>query len=133
MSATGLSFGSYSVFSASPLDSAATLRIGCTQNKPGNGAGSGATGTPVEVSFGPGETGTVSERYMTTSSMDNLRYQIYADASRRVMLGDGSHGTTTLTMNAGTSTTVTVFGRTFAKQDVYPGSYRDSVRITISF
>ena len=133
VSATGMSFGSYSVFSTSPLDSAATLRISCTQNKPGNGAGQSATTMPVEISFGEGETGTVSDRYMTASPMDNLQYQIYADAARRTVLGDGSLGTTTLTMNAGSSTTVTVFGRVFARQDVYPGNYRDSVRVTILF
>ncbi len=125
VSATGLAFGVYSVFSNSPLDSVGTVRLNCSSRN-GNA-------TFVEISFGPGETGTVGDRYMTASPFDDLEYQIYADASRRTVLGDGSQGSTTLSANINSNRTFTIYGRVFARQDVYPGDYRDSVRVTITF
>jgi len=126
VSATGLAFGTYSVGSAAPLDSSSTIRVTCK--------GIGNTRT-VHVSVGPGEPGTVGQRILTATPFDRLEYQIYTDASRRTPLGDGSLGTTLLTLGIRNNSTeiVTVFGRVFARQDVEPGLYRDSLRVTVAF
>jgi len=126
VSATGLAFGTYSVGSAAPLDSSSTIRVTCK--------GIGNTRT-VHVSIGPGETGTVGQRILAATPFDRLEYQIYTDASRRTPFGDGSLGTMLLTLGVRNNRTevVTVFGRVFARQDVEPGLYRDSLRVTVAF
>jgi spore coat protein U-like protein len=126
VSATGLAFGTYAVGSAAPLDSSSTIRVTC------KGIGNQRT---IRVSIGPGETGTVGQRFLAATPFDRLEYQIYSDASRRTPLGDGSLGSTWLTagIRNNQTETVTVFGRVFPRQDVEPGLYRDSLRVTIAF
>jgi spore coat protein U-like protein len=123
VSATSVAFGSYDPFGASPLDSQGTITYGC----------SGFTRLPrLVLQIGNGISSSFS-RYMISFG-DTLNYNLYLDAARQTVWGDGSGGTIVLTHNSprnGTNYTVTVYGRIPARQDAKPGLYGDSLVVTL--
>lgn len=118
VSASGVLFGGYDVFSASPNDSAGSVSVDCDP------------ATPYTISLSAGG-GTYSQRHMSTGT-DLLGYNLYTDASRSIVWGDGSSGTGTVGGSAA-SENHTVYGRVPAGQNVPAGSYGDTIMITISF
>jgi spore coat protein U-like protein len=69
-----------------------------------------------------------------------LTYNLYRDAGRSQVWGDGTASTALLgaTMNfsyfqLSNSTTHTVYGRVPAGQSAHPGSYSDSIIVTLTF
>jgi spore coat protein U-like protein len=84
----------------------------------------------VAASEGNGDFG---ERVMLGPRGDELRYNLYVDAARRRVWGDGIGGTARI---AGASDgrkplTFTIYGKIPAGQSVSPGGYRDSVQVSI--
>jgi spore coat protein U-like protein len=69
------------------------------------------------------------------SGGSTLDYNLYLDASRSSVWGDGTGGTTTYQATAliETNTTVTIFGRIFGAQNAAVGTYSDSLVVTISY
>jgi spore coat protein U-like protein len=83
----------------------------------------------------PGSSNTFNSREMRRG-VDVLQYNLYRDASRTVIWGNLSGGTSVyydygLANNR--DTTVTVYGRIPAGQDVSAGAYSDTVTIEIWF
>lgn len=119
-----VSFGSYDVFSTIPLDSTGSIQILCDQTQP-----------HVVISIGPSQnSGGFNPRTMKHSMSNGfLSYNLYSDAGRTVAWGDGTGGTSTVTQKAfrNTPLVVTIFGRIPAGQDVYVGSYSETVTVTI--
>jgi spore coat protein U-like protein len=107
-----LAFGMYDPRSAAPHDSTGTVRLQCP--------------TAARVSLGGG-----ADRRLR-GARGELRYGLYLDAGRTVPWGDGSRGTSTLTVPAGRST-VSVFARIHARQNLPPGNYADSVIVIVDF
>ncbi len=66
---------------------------------------------------------------------DALNYNLYLDAARTSIWGDGTGGTAlfTVAIPSGKAVNVTIFGRIPAGQDVAAGSYSDSIVVTIQF
>jgi spore coat protein U-like protein len=114
----GLSFGSYDVFSSSSLDSAGTISISCDMD------------TTYTISLGPGG-GSYALRTML-SGTHTLSYNLYIDAARTIIWGDGTGSTGTLT-NTAASANHTVYGRIPARQNAYIGSYSDAITVTLNF
>jgi len=90
--------------------------------------------TAFEVSASPGY-GSYRERTMYGPRGAVLRYNLYVDAARRRVWGDGETGGTARI--AGKSdgrkaATYTVYGRIPGGQTVRPGGYRDTVKVTVS-
>jgi spore coat protein U-like protein len=123
VSTTPLAFGSYDPIlanRATPLDSLATVSYDCTGGTPAlmmtlsAGAGSG---------FNP---------RLLFSGGNTLTYNLFLDAGRNTVWGDGTSGTSFF---SGTKKKddVRVFGRVFAGQDPAVGSYSNSIVITINF
>ena len=120
---TGVSFGTYDVFNASPVDSTGSVRYQC----------SGSTGT-FTISLSTGSSGTFQPRRMV-SGAEKLNYNLYLDAARTSIWGDASAGTSWF-MESGASgkpVTLTVFGRIPPGQDVAAGTYSDTIIVTIQF
>lgn len=124
-SATPVALGGYDVFDASPLDSTGVITYECT------GVVGGDT---VQIALDAGSSGTFAARTMTAGA-ETLAYNLYLDAARTAVWGDGTGGTSTYGPVAATEgqTSVTVYGRAPAGQDVAAGSYSDTVVVTLLF
>lgn len=119
------SFGPYSPLGPSPLDSAATIGIQCNP---------GSSGL-ISVDLSPGN-GSYAARFMLSGS-ERLYYNLYLDAARTVVWGNGTGGTGHFTVNKPKGdwlyATITVYGRVFPGQDVLPGLYQDTITVTINW
>jgi spore coat protein U-like protein len=90
--------------------------------------------TAFEVSATPGY-GSYRERTMLGRGDAVLRYNLYVDAARRRVWGDGEAGGTARI--AGKSdgrkaVSYTIYGRIPGGQTVRPGGYRDTVKVSVS-
>jgi spore coat protein U-like protein len=124
ISATSVNFGSYNVFTGSATDSTGTVTINC------NGSAHN-----VVVALSKGASATYNPRTMVKGS-EVLSYNLFQDAARTSIWGDGTGGTATYTdANPANNTNVvlTVYGRVPAGQDVSAGAYSDTVSAVINF
>jgi len=121
ISVTGVSFGSYDVFAAAPLDSTGTVTIECNKM--------------LQVILTRGSSSSFTPRTMRSGALEILDYNLYLDAARTVIWGDGSSGTQLYSKsNSGNNAfSVTVYGRVPAGRDVSAGSYSDTVTVTMNF
>ena len=92
------------------------------------------TGWTATAGVGSGSGATFASRRMTAGS-DLLTYNLYTNAARTTVWGDGSGSTGTL---GGTGTggvqNVTVYGRVGSGQtSVPPGDYEDTVSVTVTY
>jgi len=90
--------------------------------------------THFEVAASPGY-GSYRERTMIGPKGTVLRYNLYVDAARRRVWGDGEAGGTariTGQSDGRKPVTYTVHGRLFRGQPGRSGRYRDSVKVTVS-
>lgn len=122
---TGLSFGAYNVFDALPLDAVGTLVIECS------GLGPGAQ---VAIGLGRGNEREHLKRALRHKRFA-LRYQVYLDAARTLVWGDGSGGTSLFRTRPpnGRALSIPMFGRIPALQSVTPGSYSDQLVVSVDY
>ncbi len=127
-SAGNLDFGTYNPLSGSNATATATITITCT-----------STTTITSVTLSAGGSGSINSRQMskTGDATKKLNYQLYKDSGRTTVWGDGTNGATNnVTGNAGTGSaqTLTVYGTIAASQtSVVPGSYTDTITVTINY
>ena len=124
ISTTAVSFGNYNVFSATPTDSTGSVIFNCN-----------AQATSIRVTLSSGVSASFSPRTLRKGS-ESLAYNLYLDAARTSIWGDGGGGTaqygpTNPANNQ--NVTVVVYGRIPAGQDVTAGAYSDTVVATIVF
>jgi spore coat protein U-like protein len=122
-SVSPVAFGGYDVFDAAPVDSTGSITLECTDVTQDDA---------VRVSLEPGGGGTFAGRRLIAGAFA-LAYQLYLDAARHTVWGDGTGGTTAygpLPASEGT-TTLTIFGRVPAGQDVGAGVYGDTITVTV--
>jgi spore coat protein U domain-containing protein, fimbrial subunit CupE1/2/3/6 len=125
ISATGVNFGNYDVYTTSPDDSTATITYRC-----------GNSDNHITVTLSRGSSGTFSPRRMTKAGGEQLAYNVYTDATRTTIWGDGTGGTSIYSLNNppnGLDVVLTVYGQIPASQDVSVGSYTDTLVATINF
>jgi len=127
VTATGVTFGPYDVFVTAPLDSTGTVTVRCDQAPPAD----------VVIAIGPsGTSGAFIPRQMrTASSPDRLNYNLFTNAGRSTVWGNGAPGTSTVFLKNVTKNrpvVTTIYGRIPAGQDVSVGSYTDSLTVTIT-
>ncbi|MBT8440910.1 MAG: spore coat U domain-containing protein [Gammaproteobacteria bacterium] len=126
----GVSFGNYFPMQPGPLDARGRIRVLCWGRASG-GQGSSYT---VRISgiIAPGPYG----RRMNSGG-DQLEYNLYKDAARTDVWGDGSFGATPLLNVFGNNQFVVgnhwVYGRVPPLLDPASGSYNDVVDVTIEF
>lgn len=123
VSANPLSFGSYDPTAATPLDASTTLSVLCT-------VGSSFT---VGLNAGTGTASTVAARKMTNGA-NTLNYALYQEAARTNNWGN-TPGTDTppATTAPILPTSLTVYGRIAAGQNVAAGGYTDTVTVTVNY
>jgi len=119
-SAVGPAFGTYDTLSTAPLDAVGTIAYQCSPPKP-------------TVQISTGSSGTYSARTMRSGAA-TLRYNLYLDAARTMIWGDGSAGTFTDSPNPGNVTrSIPIYGRVPANQDAASGSYSDTILVSFVF
>jgi spore coat protein U-like protein len=130
VTATGLNFGSYDVFSPVPLDSTASIGVSC--NIPSNNPHAPLA---VIISLNPGNSGNFSPRSMQSAGADTLDYNLYTNASMSTIWGDGNGGSSMQTafVTSDMPWNASIFGRIPARQNVSVGSYSDIITVTIDF
>jgi spore coat protein U domain-containing protein, fimbrial subunit CupE1/2/3/6 len=120
-SASTLNFGSQGVLTAN-VDQTSTLQVQCTNTTPYN----------IGLNAGTGAGATVAIRKMT-SGANTINYSLYTDAGRTTVWGN-TVGTDTVTGTGdGASQSFTVFGRVPAQTTPAPGSYSDTVTVTVTY
>lgn len=127
VSGTTLNFGASidPLATATPLDATSTLSVQCTNTTPYTVALNAGANAGGASNFG--------SRTMK-SGANTLGYQLYLDAGRSSVWGDGTASSST---SAGTGTgsaqTLTLYGRLPSLANVVPGSYTDTVTVTVSY
>lgn len=118
VSTAGVAFGAYDPFSAVALDSAGDIAISCDSS------------VSYTVSLSSGS-GSYAGRHLAGAG-DVLVYNLYTNASRSTVWGDGGSGSAVVS-GTGSSAHQTVYGRIRAGQNPHFGSYADNVTITVGF
>jgi spore coat protein U-like protein len=111
-------FGTYNTLSASSLDGAGSVSVTCDVT------------SSFQVALSKGQ-GSFAARQLQ-SGANVLYYNLYTDALRSLIWGDGTAGTT-LVSGSGTAATYTVYGRIPGGQNIPAGSYGDSITVTLDF
>ena len=124
VSSSALSFGNVNPLSGSDVDGSGGITVTCT-----NGTDWEAT-----AGVGSGSGASYADRRMTAGT-DLLSYNIYTDAGRTNVWGDGTGGTATIAnTGTGAAQNVTVYGRVPSGQtSVPPGGYADTVAVTVTY
>ncbi len=131
--AGGVSFGAYDPTAGVATTGAGTITVLCFLLS--------APGVTVNytVDLSSGLSGTYTSRTMQTGPQ-NLNYNLYTDAARTMIWGDGtggtSRGTGQIALSGGTpfgSNPHTVYGTIPALQNVGVGTYNDSIVVTVTF
>lgn len=129
-----LSFGAINPIAAQATDAAASLRVSCVS----------AVGlsTSNEIRLSTGGAGSFSPRRMSDGFGRTLAYNLYRDAARTQIWGDGTGGSTVYTTPTffisvlnGYSYSITVYGRVPAAglSGARAGTYSDTITVTVIF
>ena len=124
---TPLSFGTYSPTVPTHLDVIGQLDVRC-QGQPGS----------FTVILGPGVSGDQLARTLSIGGATNLNYNLYRDAARTQIWGDGIPPTFVVSgvrpsRGRPTFYNYPVYGRVFANQAPNPGIYADNLLVTVLF
>jgi len=129
MNATPIGFGSYDAFPSAPLDAVGTITVNCSRNV-------GRATVTLSVSS---TSGTFNPRRMKRSGgSDLLSYNVYTDATRTAIFGDGTGGTSLVRPRrpggprVPWSASISMYGRIPPGQDVSVGTYSDTLTATVT-
>jgi len=132
VSAGGIAFGIYNPLNGVADASTGTLRVNCS------GSGTGSATVTLNLTLSTGMSGSYATRKMF-SGVNTLNYNIYWSTAYTQIMGDGTGGsfagTASFVVPAGGSNfaTGTMYGLIPALQDVVPGSYADTITVTVSY
>jgi spore coat protein U-like protein len=131
-----LSFGTYSPALVTPDDTAVTVTVTCRYVAPGT------TSVNYRVSLSDGLNATSATARRMAAGPDLLAYNVYDDPARTRVWGSGSGGTTvasgSMTVGPGVgngtrTATHVIYGRIPPLLDVEPGSYFDTLVLTLTY
>lgn len=131
---TGVAFGAYDATLAVPTDSVGNITVRC------NHLGGGATRATYTVGLSAGSSGNFARRTMRAGK-STLEYNLFSSAARTQVWGNGSGGSTlvggSLLVNPGkfaiNEIVHPIYGRIPPLQAPEPGSYSDTILVTLSF
>jgi len=125
LSSTSMVFGTYDVLIATPLDTAGSIVYRCTQRDHN-----------ILITLDRGGAASFATRRMVKGS-EQLLYNLYLDAARTVIWGDGTGGTQAFIIGNpqgnNQDLSVPIFGRIPARQDRGIGTYSDTIILTLNF
>ncbi len=120
VSTTALAFGSY-VQTAASLGTG-TVTVTCTNT------------APYQISLGAGANSNGTSRRMAGPSGARLSYTLYSNSARTTLWGDGTtYGSKVSATGSGAAQARTVYGTIPAGQAPTPGSYSDTVLVTVEY
>lgn len=124
-----ISFGSFAPLSNTNLDIASSIDVSCT--------GITTSLDSLEVKMNAGSSGSFAARRMQ-SGANLLPYNIYKDPARSMIWGNGTGGYTGLVVTNTLSllswnSSVNVYGRIPAAPTSRPGSYVDTILVTVEW
>jgi len=111
-------FGTYNTLSLASLDGAGSVAVSCDVTD------------SYTVALSSGQGTFTARKLLSASNM--MYYNLYSDALRSVIWGDGTMGTA-LVNGSGTGATYTVYGRIPGGQNLPAGSYTDTITVTLDF
>ena len=107
------------------MDATSTLAVTCTNT------------TPYAVSLNAGVNAGGATNFASRamkSGSNTLAYQIYLDTGRSTVWGDGTASSSTKSgTGTGSLQNISVYGRIPSLANVVPGSYTDTVTVTITY
>lgn len=123
-------FGAYDVFVPVPTDTVGAVVITCL-------AGVNES-VHYTVRLSPGSSGSAAARVMRSADGWGLAYNLYSDAARSLVWGDGSGGTQVLrdgfaVPNVLVQRRYPIYGRLPARQNVPPGMYVDTLVVSVDY
>ena len=125
LTSTSMVFGTYDVLATVPLDTTGSVVYRCSQRDHG-----------ILITLDKGGASSFVARRMIGGA-EQLFYNLYLDAARTVIWGDGSGGTQGYLIHNpqgnNQDLTVPIFGRIPARQDRAPGTYTDTIIVTLNF
>ncbi|QPF75051.1 spore coat protein U domain-containing protein [Roseateles sp. DAIF2] len=126
VSGTALSFGGSvdPLLASGPVDASAALAVVCTNTTPYTLALNAGVNAGGGANFG-------ARTLKHSNGSAALPYQLYLDAGRSKVWGDGANaysGTGT-----GNAQSVTIYGRLPSLAGAVPGNYSDTVTVTVSY
>lgn len=124
-----VAFGAYTTGATSPTDATGTVTVTCTAVL--------SIAVNYTIRLGTGGSGSFAPRRMS-SALGTLPYNLYSNASRTIVWGDGSGGTGTVSDGYALGLLVvvrnySVYGRIPAQQNVAPGVYADTLFVTVDY
>jgi spore coat protein U domain-containing protein, fimbrial subunit CupE1/2/3/6 len=130
ISATSVAFGSYDPLSAAPADVAGTVSMTCTVTLV-------AAGASWNIRLSVGGSGSYAPRRMASGG-NFLNYNLYTNAGRTTVWGDGTGGTSYISgsqtlLIGNTAFNYPVYGRIPVAQDRPSGSYTDTIIVTLNY
>jgi len=121
LSASTLDFGTQGVLSAN-VDQTSTIAVQCTNTTPYN----------IGLDAGTGAGASVATRKMTSGGA-TVSYSLYTDAGRSTVWGNTVGTDTVSATGNGASQSTTVFGRVPVQTTPAPGTYNDTVTVTVTY
>ncbi len=110
---------------ATPVDSTSSLSVHCTNT------------TPYTVSLSAGGNAGGASNFANRairSGSNTLGYQLYLDSGRSTVWGDGTSSSSTQAgTGSGSSQALTIYGRLPTLNGAVPGTYTDTVTVTITY
>jgi spore coat protein U-like protein len=124
VSATTLNFGTYDPTSATAINGTSTLSVFCT------------AGTPYTAALNVGSGGGSFVTRTIANGGNLLNYNLFRDAARSQVWGDGSGSTFTVSGTGSgllTANNLTVYGEIPIAQDGPPGTYTSTITVTVAY
>jgi spore coat protein U-like protein len=125
-SATALAFGNYTPGSGA-LTNNSTISVKCSKN------------TAYTVALNAGSAGGTLAQRLMASGANRLQYNLYTSSALTTIFGDGTGATATSAgtgAGVATANTLTVYGQlpdSAANQAAVPGSYSDTITVTVTY
>ncbi|HEX7690317.1 MAG TPA: spore coat U domain-containing protein [Burkholderiaceae bacterium] len=127
VSGTTLSFGGAinPLSTGVPLDASSSLSVQCTNTTPYAVALNAGTHAGGPANF--------TARAMASGS-NSLGYQLYLDSGRSSVWGDGTGSSATSSgTGTGSTQTIPIYGRIPSLSGIVPGTYTDTVTVTVTY
>lgn len=129
VSASAVSYGNYSPLALTPQDAVGLVSVNCSFVI--------SLLTTYTVKLSTGGSGSYSTRSMSSAG-NSLNYNLYTDALRLIIWGNGTGGSgflsnTQLIGIGGFTGDHPVYGRIPAQQNVAPGAYSDTIVVTLEY
>jgi len=120
-SASTLNFGTQGVL-ATNVDQTSTLQVTCTTTTPYN----------IGLNAGTGTGATVATRKMT-SGATTVNYTLYSNSTRTTVWGNTVGTDTVAATGNGAAQSYTVYGRVPPQTAPAPGTYTDTITVTVTY